>query len=273
MLFPLAWLTGAGIGAGAMYCFDPERGQRRRAVLRDQLAHAGARAAKAADVVRRDAKNRLVGTLAECRGALRRDRPSNRVLEDRVRSHMGRVVSHPAAIEVHADEGRISLFGSVLADEAEALLATVRRVRGVADVENRLQVHPEASNIAGLQGGRRRVSRPLDLIQESWSPTTRALVGATGVMLMGASLSRGAPAASLLGGLGFWLTATAAINRSHGQAMKKGVGRNGGRQSDFGQSPSNPKSESLDRDAGDGLSELASNRGLPALRSERSEYA
>jgi hypothetical protein len=269
MLFPLTWLTGAGIGASAMFCLDPERGRRRRAVLRDQLAHVGARAAKAADVVRRDARNRLIGTLAECRGALRRDHPSNRVLEDRVRSHMGRVVSHPAAIEVHADEGRISLFGSVLADEVEGLVATIRSVRGVEDVENRLQVHPEASNIAALQGGRRRLSQPLDLLQDSWSPTTRTLVGATGVMLVGGSLSRGAPAATLLGGLGLWLTAMAATNRSNGRAG----GRNGRRQHDFGQSRSQGKSASLDRDVANGLSESASDRGLPALRSKRNEYA
>jgi hypothetical protein len=269
MLFPLAWLTGAGIGAGAMFCLDPERGRRRRAILRDQLAHMGARASKAADVVRKDAKNRLIGTLAECRGSLRRDHPSNRVLEDRVRSQMGRVVSHPAAIEVHADEGRIALFGSALADETAALLATVRRVRGVVDVENRLQVHPEASNIAALQGRKRRVGRPLDLMQDPWSPTTRALVGATGVMLVGTSLSRGAPAATLLGGLGLWLTAMAATNRSNGRAG----GRNGRRQHDFGQSRSQGKSASLDRDAANGLSESASDRGLPALRSKRNEYA
>jgi len=33
----ITWLYGAGIGAGLMYVFDPERGRRRRALARDQI--------------------------------------------------------------------------------------------------------------------------------------------------------------------------------------------------------------------------------------------
>jgi hypothetical protein len=99
MTTPFTWL---GLGAGAMFFLDPRQGRRRRALVRDQLTHACSRSAKAADVVRRDATNRFVGTLAEARGALRRDHAADDVLVDRVRARIGRVVSHPAAIEVRA---------------------------------------------------------------------------------------------------------------------------------------------------------------------------
>lgn len=66
-----AWLTGAGIGAGAALLLDPARGRRRRALIRDKadhLTHAGRdSAAKAL----RDLKNRSVGTVHEGRRRLR----------------------------------------------------------------------------------------------------------------------------------------------------------------------------------------------------------
>jgi hypothetical protein len=37
----LAALCGLGMGAGLMFIFDPVRGKRRRALVRDQLVHAG----------------------------------------------------------------------------------------------------------------------------------------------------------------------------------------------------------------------------------------
>lgn len=79
-----AWLTGAGIGAGAALLLDPARGRRRRALLRDKadhLTHAGRdSAAKAV----RDLKNRSIGTVHEGRRRLRdRDLSMPEVSTDR----------------------------------------------------------------------------------------------------------------------------------------------------------------------------------------------
>jgi hypothetical protein len=66
------------------------------------------------------------------------DWPSNRVLVDRVRSMIADHLTDPNAIHVNAEEGFVTLSGCVPADEMEDLLACVCSVRGVRDVENRV---------------------------------------------------------------------------------------------------------------------------------------
>ncbi len=74
------------------------------------------------------------------------------MLEARVRSAIGRAVSNPSAIEVRAENGRITLSGPVLTAEVSELLATVRGVRGVQEVSNQLQTREQPGNVPGLQG-------------------------------------------------------------------------------------------------------------------------
>ncbi len=58
------FLTGAGLGAGLMYFFDPQAGRRRRTLLRDKGIRLGHKAQAAADVVARDMSNRAHGLAA-----------------------------------------------------------------------------------------------------------------------------------------------------------------------------------------------------------------
>jgi hypothetical protein len=233
-------LKGAGMGAGLMYFFDPDLGRRRRSLVRDQLVHGTCQTRKAADVFRRDAGNRLHGMAAEFRGALRRDEPAAEVLEARVRSRIGRMVSHPAAIAVAAHDGEVILSGPVLADEVQSLLTGVRHVRGVERVVNSLDVHRVPGNVSALQGGSRREYRPLDLMQDNWSPTTRVALGLTGLGLMAAGVGRGSAINRLLGAFGLGLTASVLLR---GQGA---VGRAGGAAtSDSGRHLPRPKIEAL----------------------------
>src|SRR5436190_14701782 len=57
----LALLSGAGLGAGLMYLFDPEMGRRRRALARDKAVRLGHEAQETADTVGRDLRNRAQG--------------------------------------------------------------------------------------------------------------------------------------------------------------------------------------------------------------------
>jgi hypothetical protein len=209
---PFAWLTGAGLGAGAMYFCDSGRGRRRRALVRDQLIHAASKSAKALDVARRDATNRFWGTLAELRGAVRREDVPDGVLVDRVRSRLGRAASHPSAIEVRVENGCVMLSGAVLEDEVGQVLRAVSKVRGVTCVDNRMHAHAESSNIAALQGEARRPGPSLDVLQENWSPTTRMAAGAVGAALMASCLASRSPWSVLWGTAGFVVAARALTN-------------------------------------------------------------
>src|SRR5437762_280579 len=96
----LGFISGMGLGAGLMYVLDPDRGRRRRALAVDKLVAAVHQTQCAADKTARDLVNRSRGVLFEGWAALRPGRADDPVLEQRVRAHLGRAVSHPGAIEV-----------------------------------------------------------------------------------------------------------------------------------------------------------------------------
>jgi uncharacterized membrane protein len=179
-------LLGAGAGALTMYYFDPARGRYRRAVMRDQLVHAGHKLQHGVGVVGRDARNRTAGTLAVLRTSIDSTQPEDRVLAERVRACLGRVVSHPASVHVEAKDGRITLTGPVLEKEVPMLIECVRHVRGVAEVSDRLEVHRAPGRVPGLQGTPRPKRGPRwEFGQTNWSPAARAaagLVGATATL-------------------------------------------------------------------------------------------
>jgi hypothetical protein len=61
-----------GIGALAMYFFDPISGRRRRALLRDQLVHAQKEIGEYAEGTAKDLRNRAQGLAAKAKGAVER---------------------------------------------------------------------------------------------------------------------------------------------------------------------------------------------------------
>jgi hypothetical protein len=173
-----AFLTGLGLGVGAgmMFLLDPQGGGRRRALLRDQLARSAHKGADAVDATRRDVANRAAGAAARVRGMLDRGAVDDRVLADRVRSQLGHTVSHPRALVVAIDGGRVTLSGPILQEEVADLLSAVRRVPGVQEVVSELDVHRDADGIPALQGeGRRRTG--------AWSPAAQLLAGSAAALL------------------------------------------------------------------------------------------
>ena len=149
-----AWtgVGGLGVGAALMYLFDPERGNRRRALLRDKALHVAHSTGEKLDVKSRDAANRLLGLAARTKSLLKRERVPDAVVAERVRSRIGHVVSHPGSIEVAVQDGRVTLTGPALTRELDPLLREVERVRGVTGVENKLELHEEPGTVPGLQG-------------------------------------------------------------------------------------------------------------------------
>jgi hypothetical protein len=174
-------LAGVALGASTMFLLDPDRGARRRALVRDKFVRATRQTADGLDALSRDVQNRARGTAAEVRGRLRHDDADGRKLIERVRAELGRIVSHPRALDVSAsDDGRIRLSGPILSHEADAALSAVASVRGVCAVEDQLERHATAQGVPALQGGRLRPGHRSALLQDSWSPTTKLIVLVTG---------------------------------------------------------------------------------------------
>jgi hypothetical protein len=67
-------ITALGIGAIAMYYFDPDSGKRRRSLLRDQLTHLRRESRHYAKGTLKHARNRAHGVVAEARSAIERRR-------------------------------------------------------------------------------------------------------------------------------------------------------------------------------------------------------
>lgn len=172
-------ITGVVVGAGAMYLLDPDRGARRRSLLRDQGVHAGHKVGEGLVAAARDARNRTRGTAAALRARFKADEAEGDVLHERVRSAIGRMVSHPGAITVIVTGERVTLTGQVLAKEVDTLIRKVRRVRGVAEVRNELEIHRNATRVSALQGSGKRLDP-----QDRWAPTTRLLLGTVGGLLV-----------------------------------------------------------------------------------------
>jgi uncharacterized membrane protein len=174
------WLAGTAFGAGLMYLLDPVSGRRRRAFTRDKMTHSAKQADRWIGQTSRDLRNRYEGALAELRRLrVEEEIPGNDVLADRVRTALGRVISHPRSLEVSADNGWVKLSGPILVSEEKRLLNRVRRIAGVRGIENELNVYKKPAHISGLQGGMPRQER-FELFQTNWSPAIRLLSTITG---------------------------------------------------------------------------------------------
>lgn len=182
-------ISGFAAGATLMYFADPDRGKRRRAIARDKGVKNWNDLSALVDKGRRDLSNRISGSLAEGKALLTNCETDDVVLVQRVRSNMGRVVSHPHAMEVTSTNGRIVLRGDILEDEVDVLLRTVKSVSGVKEVVNEAKSHRDASQVPSLQGGRPRESRS-EFAQQNWTPALRLATGGVGTLVMLYSMAR-----------------------------------------------------------------------------------
>jgi len=205
-------IAGVGIGAGITYFLDPDRGGSRRARVRDAVTHTEALARRTIGATRRDARHRALGVVASLRAAMSHEEVDDQVLTDRVRTKLGRLVSHPHAITVIASDAVVWVRGPILEREAEPLLRAIRRVRGVKAVIDHLERYAQTAYVPALQGGREPAGDRIDIWQARWAPATRAIAGGVGAtFITGGALRRDARgAAALL--IGSALLARAATN-------------------------------------------------------------
>ena len=206
-------IFGGALGALAMYFLDPDAGRRRRARTRDGMRHAVKVANEAGKVTVRDTAQRAQGLIASTRQLFSHEEVPDGRLAERVRAALGRVVSHPHAIEAFVDRGHVDLAGPILAQEVRPLLRAVRHVPGVRGVSDHLAVYAEAGHVSALQGGVPRQGGRFEFLQDHWSPAARLLAGGLGAGLLLKSLAARGLRGAVLGAAGAGLLARAVSNR------------------------------------------------------------
>ena len=139
-----AMLGGLGLCAGLMYILDPVAGRKRRKTVADKAGSIQRTSASAIGRVSRDIGKEAWGLLAEAQGAFEGPIEDDDALAERVRTRLGRAVSHPDKVQVSVENGVVTLTGTVAAAEFDRLVSGVLRVRGVRDVNDRLDVRPTA---------------------------------------------------------------------------------------------------------------------------------
>jgi CBS domain-containing protein len=202
------------IGAGIMYLLDPDRGRSRRSNIRNRATGLYNDSAGFAGKVGRDFRNRATGVLAESKSMLSRhpETPDAKLVA-RVRTRLGRVSSHTRAIEVTAENGRVTLTGPVLAAEVNDVLSGVQGVPGVAEIDNRLEIHEQPDNIPSLQGESRPSGERWEFMQTNWTPAARVVAGALGGGLAFYGMRAQGPVAKAVAASGLVLLARSVANR------------------------------------------------------------
>jgi hypothetical protein len=145
-----------GLGAGLMYVLDPTRGRTRRTRMTDKAASLYNSSAEAVSRTGEHLMSQAaaLGASSSTKSNWEQDEVPDDKIVARIKSKMGRYVSHPSAVNVTARNGHVTLSGPILADETRALIDCVNGVPGVRSVESRLDVHDFAGSHPSLQGGR-----------------------------------------------------------------------------------------------------------------------
>jgi len=218
-------LISVGIGAGLMYFFDPQQGNRRRAQVQDQINKWISDLDTSIDTGKRDLRNRTRGILSEMTARLSEQDAPDWILEERVRSNFGRIPNNTRAIDVRADGSYIYLSGPALREDRDAILKAAARTRGVSGVEDELQLFDNPEDIPALQAGASMSNQmSSQMQQQNWSPATRLLSGVGGSLLTLYGLRRSGLSKPLLSTAGLIITARSVTNMDTRSLL--GVGEN-----------------------------------------------
>jgi osmotically-inducible protein OsmY len=142
-------LGGVVAGAGLMFFLDPDRGARRRALVRDQALSARRRTRRALEATLEDARNRASGTITEVRQRLRAEPVSDAALVERVRARLGLVCPNADAVAIDAQDGVVALRGTVERGDIARIVRTARWTRGVRVVDDQLAARDDATEATG----------------------------------------------------------------------------------------------------------------------------
>jgi hypothetical protein len=188
---PSSAFTWVALGAAVtMYLLDPDRGRRRRSLVRDKIVHLTRVGVQGALRGRWKLLRQARGVRIRVRAKLRPAEPvSDEVLAERTRAKMGVVVTHAHAIKVNVHNGVVTLSGPILRREAKALTRRVKRLDGVHGLVDHLERHSSVNGVPALQGSVPRRKRRASW-QGEWRPVLQFVASAAGLGLAGIGFSR-----------------------------------------------------------------------------------
>ena len=219
-------VSGATLGAGLMYLLDPDRGRRRRALVRGKGIRWSRKTREFAGSTSRDVRNRAIGMGAAVKSWIQSEPPvTDRILCERVRAKVGQFSRHPSAIDVHVTDSAVTLSGPVLADEVEGICHAVSGIRGVTHIFNRLEPHESSEGVPALQGPTEPKPGPrIALMQSHWSPTVRMAAALMGTAALLYGLSQRTVGAATLAASGLGLLVRSATNQEFARLLNFRVG-------------------------------------------------
>ncbi|MGZ3770219.1 MAG: BON domain-containing protein [Bdellovibrio sp.] len=148
----LGLLIAASVGAVAMYFLDPQRGHARRTLARDKIYSLSRKSTRRVSQIAQNLRNRLMGAIKDIQSHKQIVEADDETLVLRIRSSLGRKVSHAKAIKVSAQNGIVTLSGPILKNEVRQLMSCVENVPGVKTVKDELSKYDKSGDISSLQG-------------------------------------------------------------------------------------------------------------------------
>ena len=221
-------VTTLGLGAGLMYFLDPQHGTRRRAMVVDKANRFVNNLDTSIDTAVQDTRNRARGVLSEMTARLSdQGTVPDWILEERVRSNLGRTGHSTRTLDIRAEGGRIHLGGTALRGTEDDIVRAALRTRGVHGVENNLRIVDTPQDIPALQEASFRQAGLMEPTQRNWSPATRLLSGVGGSLLTLYGLTRKGVAKPVLSTAGLVLTARGVTNLDTRSLLGLSSGENG----------------------------------------------
>jgi uncharacterized membrane protein len=221
-------LSTIGLGAGLAYFFDPQQGDRRRALLRDKANSLVDRMDDSIYARVEDTRNKTRGVLSEWTAKLSNQDSPDWLLAERVRSALGRLSSHSHSVKVRVEDGQVHLSGSILKDEKDAIVKAASRTRGVRDVVDELEVFYSQEEMSAFEDTPTSKNQDAPAWkQQSLSPSTRLLSSVGGSLLTLYGLKRRGLAKPVLSTAGLLLTARGMTNMDTSSLLGLSTAGNG----------------------------------------------
>ena len=173
-------LGGMAGATAAAYFLDRQHGPERRARFARNAERLGSAAVDGVSLGIRDTGHRLLGKARHVWLTTRRDHVDDRVLAERIRSRMGRILTHPHKIQVACDKGAVTLWGEASQDEVRDLTHAVAGISGVKEVLDHIEIQESAMGPAHEQD---TLLKARHAIRLNWSPWQRLLASTAGAAL------------------------------------------------------------------------------------------